>query len=226
MLSFEERLATFQNWPRKFTETFINNLCVLGHYSIRELTEGFITKCIYCDSEHNNWDINDDPFTEHKNSNCPIFSLHTKIGREKVNSLTNFSCSCKAICIELRKNTKFIFCPSCGKNKEFSDIESALVHSCCDCVSVKKITAKSNNYYVDFFKGRYNSMILQYLNPKSLSINESDLDLIEYVVSNSNTSLLSPAIESIEIGLNKLAKEIESECVKIEKEKISKIELV
>lgn len=71
--SFDERLLTYRNWPRKLSPT------VLARAGFFYTGEADIVKCFYCRSEWNNWGPMDDPLTDHlrDSPNC-VFAVLQK----------------------------------------------------------------------------------------------------------------------------------------------------
>ncbi|KAL6121725.1 hypothetical protein NUSPORA_01310 [Nucleospora cyclopteri] len=225
MNSFEERFLSFKDWPRKFSLDFILKMCVIGQYSTSKTS--LETACIYCKKHREEWDINDDPLTEHQRENCCIFRLHTRAGRDEFNKTCGFECSCKALCVQLGKGEKFVFCASCGRvapdfdGSESMLIESFLLHKCCPCGTVRKFNkkARTHSFYINYLKGEYNTQIMKHIESEGYEIPEEKMDLVRFVIEKCRMNPLERADTVVEAGMSVLTRELEEEMKKLEETK-------
>lgn len=82
MFSYEERLATFGQWPKEFRPVLVSKLALIGQYSAD--TASLTTVCVYCHKKLEDWKTTDVPLVEHfkHNNNCVLFYLRYSMARK------------------------------------------------------------------------------------------------------------------------------------------------
>jgi len=78
MMSYQERLRSFTDWP--FTEAEGANctaekMAAAGFYLAPTDDEPDLARCFYCRRELDGWEPEDDPLSEHQRRECPFVIL-------------------------------------------------------------------------------------------------------------------------------------------------------
>lgn len=140
--SFEERLATFESWPQAYKPDFVRKLAFLGQYSLKD--QNLSTCCIYCKKRLEDWQVSEDPFTEHLNHqiNCPLFKINSKNSKMAFIKASSFSkkskdyidCLMKLpfIIVSIKPSSDVVCCAKCGFVYDSSTADSLLLsnHKC------------------------------------------------------------------------------------------------
>lgn len=180
MFSFKERLSSFKNWPKEYYN-LAQKLAIIGQYSTEPKT--LSTCCYYCQVEHSNWTLSENPFMCHLNENslCPIYKLTNKTSRralslnykpfKKVKEEVERLVENNFVQLNIDEIDSF-YCLKCGS--------SDLKHKC-SCIKVQRITENmdigSAQFYIKYLNGDFIPEIMKIIN-SSLTFTEEQKKVI------------------------------------------------
>jgi hypothetical protein len=132
--SYEDRLETFENWPRQMMPKKEE----LAKAGFCYLNIGDMVKCFYCDTGLKDWDILDDPFEEHKKwcdtNSVTCEYLNTVTWDKKINTIIDEKIS-NATEDEVKSVVETILTCKVCLEKNVSQLLIPCGHTLCsDCV--------------------------------------------------------------------------------------------
>lgn len=164
MFSYEERLASFRNWPAEYKPVLVRKLALLGQYSVSTADGSGGTECVYCGHRRTEWRKEDEPLLVHlaDSGNCSIFHLGRTSDRIRLFSLQSGAAPSLPTFLQfnIKKNVPFIFCGMCG-------CAAIAEHPCATKLSAKPIRPESvlyiKTFYLRFLRGDFLAEVDFYL---------------------------------------------------------------
>lgn len=236
MFSYEERLATFRDWPEEYRQGFVKRLAVMGQYSIDE--KSLATSCFYCGKRLQEWSLQDNPLLEHlgRSSGCTLFKLMYVSARREMSLPSREYISCKsraAACqavshlgeyfekrfvqLNIKKGHDQFFCMRCGS--------SSLKHVCEGPIQriTKSIDFDGAQFYIRYLNGNMLPRIDFYMGTTVLIPNDKK-EILRYLMEACpDFKPLDPLQSFLERASETLFKELEKKMRRIEEDAISAI---